>query len=673
MLNQQAAIIIDRAYDGYSAALTAFGYVCSALPRGYLANANGASDAYFACQYIADILNNGALGAEPLAQKLPYWLLAMSRAVSPKTVAIANGYVAYKWSGSGILVPPGGFPLNPSGSAGTRLVTPTNTLLWGFPGGALPVGYTEQLGKQAFLTIAQFMSNKGLENKMVSLDDKTQFDTNVSTYCVQRGITGWGPFGGGGIDLLLDHEVPIHSPLLGTWNTPATNPINTLSGRGGQRTSKTAGTPIMIGAGLSSIFQARHWSTKIKPYIKFYDFLEFGQVLAYFCQGLLTRLASDNISQSTISDPLAYQCPLSLQEVLLLLRNEMMYLFSSTQAACQCITPRNQNANMFTTFSAGTNSCSVGSVNMQLPLAFVENIKSAACQMGITKGRSVRYWLPVLGKYDGVSLSQSDYQVDFTVLGEVTTVPVFATPSAKTVSTKGEQVAAEPIFNLIDGTSGGTSYFINDTKRLGELVVHWNKWIANLSAYSSSLTTVTNDKGMVVIGVPTKTRHWNQPSEAGLARAKAFVDPRMSKSNGFGTVYASQEAVAVTGYSELLPGTDIFFRSFVLPINYIGPAENDRSETDFQRYRGLYEETHTIVNSSTGDAAKTLESIHYTFAEQLTKGKAAPITEMDQQIEELSKHGQAGILSTLARTVGGAVFGPGVGNVLGTIGDAIGV
>jgi len=524
------------------------------------------------------------------------------------------------------------------------------------------------------------------QNKQVPATVKTDYDRNVSPQCVVAQVTGWGAGGAGGQAFQAQLEVPIRTPLLSVLNKPLQPPAQVEFARNANYSMYMSGSPMAIGAFFPGLFPMGHWNTRKAPHFMFIDFLEFADVLAQYVLGVQTMKATASTSQLTITDPVPYKCPITLLEMQLLLRNEIMYAFGVCQAGAQSILPRvpsTAQSNEFQPFASGTTTCSTASSGMLLPKAFVENIKSLCYVSGDLdkNGKPVKYsptfYIPVLGKYAYDELKSSDYIVPWDIQGTPTPLPAFTEDvSLKTKDAKTGKLVdvAEVPIDLIDGSSAQNYVFINDSTRLGQLVALWNEWIKKLEEFSSTLTTITSDGGMKILGAIFTCRHWSETSQASKKRTADVVDVRLqARPELSSTVYANREQFAISSGCKFISGTDTFLRVWVLPINRLTPVDTTNNATGFVRMQSLMEHPSSITTSPTGDEAVALATLHKDYAQALLRGAATQKTQWDTIIDSLDQTGHAGILSSLASAVGGAIFGPEVGSTIGAIGNSLGL
>jgi len=293
-----------------------------------------------------------------------------------------------------------------------------------------------------------------------------------------------------------------------------------------------------------------------------------------------------------------------------------------------------------------------------------------------------------LGKYNSDDLVSTDYQA--TTTGDTpTTIDVFtAVPpvfhrrrlsvKAKTnttASTDGEvweQDMVEAPINFCDGGSGSNYLFINEPKRLQQLVALWNEWVERYATYSMALTTATRDQGVNICSSVGVTRHWVPPAAGSKIRSENMRDMRLVSRRYLGaTLYADREAVAISSYDRMLgPVYDQISSLWILPINKAVAGLTEAAQSSFQREQIIRGETAS-VSSSAQDSGTTLSTLHGRYAQAMVKGPNAPASDIETFFVEQTKNGKAGILSGLVAGFIGKAFGPTAGSIAGTVSELL--
>jgi len=158
-----------------------------------------------------------------------------------------------------------------------------------------------------------------------------------------------------------------------------------------------------------------------------------------------------------------------------------------------------------------SNTVSLGTQGMKLPLMIVENLKALLGRWVKTKSMDM-FFCPIIGQYQGDVLDSADYTATTDDAIPVTIQVFSAEPtterkrkivrqnsknssglSTATLGTAVRQVLeaeevwepeVEAIINFIDGSSASDFAFINDPKRLEALVSLWNEWVSRYATYS---------------------------------------------------------------------------------------------------------------------------------------------------------------------------------------------
>jgi len=399
-------------------------------------------------------------------------------------------------------------------------------------------------------------------------------------------------------------------------------------------------------------------------------------------------------------------CPLTLQEVMLLLRNTMMGAYKDSQAAVQgCLPfrPSGSGSNSFTPFLAGTNSCALDTLDMFLPTPLVENIRSLAARRVPSKTSKGKFWyLPVLGQMFQDELSAADYTTVVTI-GGVPQAPmsVFQTGAvfeATDIDLKGNEskhMLAETLISLIDGTTGSSQAFINDPEHLKTLCTLWNAWLngSGIAQYSTAVITLGTEKGINVLCSVAMTRIWGSTGNdhahnilTGLrpqkttehvlpcssSKKKTVVsDTRFSgnkKRSITSTVYAIRQAFIDVSQGEILGAPyEQVQGTWILPLYEL--LSDGEQPTSIQKWQFIMEEQNSKARSSGIDGV-SLAAMHSVYASKMTRSKLAPKDDWSEFFTEMARTGRGGILTGLVAGLVGAAF-PALGGVANTIADAL--
>lgn len=727
--NQQDQIAVQVPVSALTVQGVAMSYVTYVLSKGYMANADDNSYPYYAYVYLIKILLNAMGNVAPLTDTLPFWLLSLVRALSPKSSNFRSGIISYTWAlDSPAYVAPNALqPIGPG-------AYPSNWNLWVpttgdaasdlFPIGQVPDSYgsTDENGALAWANLTQFMTRRRSAEDPYALmhalfpiaTTKTPFDKDVSAFAQNNWQNGGGwNYTGGPFDL-LEHEVCIRNPILSCLSgptqyeqqTPNRFPTNVIY----------CGTDaLFLGGWLATMCTKRTLNTRIYhdatdkankcvlPRFKFIDFLEFVDVCGQWMVQLIQAFAADPQFQQSFTSTGGYPvpnliCPLTLQEFSLLLRSVLFQIFKNTQPSVQAMYPRlpnNNTDNEFVAYVSSATTCFLSNIDMQLPLPLIENMY--ALTIGVLK-MSGELFIPVLGQYALDALLSSDYVATIPVGSEGTeTVSVFtegpymkkrsiakssSTSKIRVIVDKGvvpkpdivEIALVADVISLIDGKNQSTGDYIciNDPTRLAQLATIWNNWVLSWpKTYSSALGSVATERGINALYSTNMTRHWI-PVSSGKKMPQpddldVVIDSRISsKKYLVSGPYSVKNEIAITQQSKLIANPYESFQSkWILPCNRADENNSIGAESAFVRYSSMLGEPFSQTRTGLGDGA-ALSMIHAIYASKMVHSRTSDEDDWDSEIKTLSARGHAGILSGLvADFVGGIV--PGMGNTVSAL------
>jgi len=456
-------------------------YISQAVLKGFLTLTQNPSDAFGAFYYMYGILNAYVRGGVPQAIQLPYWLVQLGQSLAAKTqVKFGLGNFSYSIQQSDDLftVPNTPIVMGPAayGNKWSLNVAGTGKV------NNLPIAVNPDIpsdgGEAAWNALQTFMPNpKEPWTTLVNIGTETPGKNSTSAFAIPTCTAGEGYSDTGGWMYIAQMEVPIREPILSTLCSSdiQSNAIGII--RTGIRSTSAGGDALWTGS-FCSKFPGRMWAGKKYPRFHCIDFMEFASVIALWVSTLQTTYcaspkAIEAIGLETL-DPASIICPISLQELLLCLRNEMCLAFQKTQDGVQGMSPIYAilaNSNYFEPYVISTTTAPKGSCNITFPESFVENIK---CLVGRyikhPKTKDIEFWVPVLGDRHGFTLTQSDYTYTANINGTVTTYPSFTVPAVhkKVRSKTGDSWVpqVETPINFPDGAAAGQFLFINDQEAL---------------------------------------------------------------------------------------------------------------------------------------------------------------------------------------------------------------
>lgn len=711
LANQVRTITVGKTISGPTFATFAMGYISRALERGYQASASNNWNPYYAVVYLTGLLLSYANAKPVPTTQMPLWLLQICHAISPKGVPFESAKVNYQFVGPATDVPTvntvwGYLPYGYQYSLGT----PSGGTVNGFPIiTATGSAYDDTLGAAAFQEVSKFMETSALTvvekriSKIVPSSTTTPFTNDVSAFALYKLAEGVGATGqGGGIYGQLQHEVPILHPILSLISCGADSFILQDPSRNFNWSTPVTGDPTCLAALASTLLSTRQLSMKRNLRVKAIDFMEFAETLGDWVQQIIQAYFNDEANQLTAAASINALCPLTLQEVLLLLRAVMMAAFKESQAAVQGLypfTPSSSTDNQFVPFVSSVGTCPLLALDMQLPSMFVENIRALTARMVNHGGtaQNVQWYLPCLGQRALDNLNHADFPVTYLdSTGASTTYSAFASGVLyeKEVKTaKGDtskQSLVEAPISMIDGSSTTNLLYINDPKRLKELVVIWNEWLSTsgVGSFSMKLCTFGTEPGINVLASIGLTRIWTTVGggERGHSRgreekmvkyeelvrkADKIIDIRIQKKykHLVSGPYANRSAIIDVAQGELLSAPyEQVLGTWILPTDDDELILGENS-TVIQRFQFMYGEGYSMarVSAAVGTA---LAALHSTYASKMVKAKLAEQSDISAFIDECANLGRGGILSGLVAGLVGSAF-PSLKGVATTISEAL--
>ncbi len=660
-------------------------YVSAALSRGYLSFATNSSYPYFASVYMVNVLLSYIKATVPGSNMLPLWLQNLGQALAPKTVPCDKGHVFYRFVPnitSLPWVPPANTTIGSTSYGYEFLLYVTGTTNVDlFPVAVAPGGYTEADGAAAWASLAGFMRIDGAYHTEIIPLRETTWKKNVSAFGFPAGQEGLGYGTAGGQAYQAGLEVPVHNPVLSVFANFLTQGIN--PSRYARFTNMFGGDACFAASTFYGLWHHKWLGTKRNPKFHAIDFLQFGDVLAQWVAALQQKSMQDNAYVATLNgDFTQTQCPITLQEFLLIVRNEMMSLYNVTQVSTQSIYPRapaSDTNNEFVPYICGSNTVGLGTTGVKIPMMLAENMKSLVGRMVLySKGGTDPMWFsPILGQYALDVLDPADYTFE-TAAATPAVLPSFAADPPtirRRRNSKGETTwlpEVEAAISFIDGTSGSSYYFINDQTRLKQLTALWNQWITRFQTYSMKLTTVSFDVGVNICTSIGITRHWIPPPTEFLARNADTRDVRLEKRRGLtATPYANRLVIAESSHAKLLSAPyDLIQKMWILPVNKATAGLTPQQQSVFVREQIMQGETYSVSLASENGGV-FMSNINFSYAQAMVRGTTGTTLEIEDFFDQQSKNGSAGPLSGFVAGALGKLFGPTIGSISGTVAEML--
>jgi len=680
--NMNSVIPYRVPIDATSLAAPILAAVSYAIQRGWALSSNLPSDPYHATIYMVEMLIACVKNETPQIMDVPVWLHYLCQSVTERKVKSRGGQLDYSFELIESFAQDYEIPIGLSESyryiLGVKGTTIVNEV---FRATAPPVAYTNELGERAaqsmWLYLAAYHADSPM-HKLIAINKTNKVSRTASPYAVLLPGPGGGFEGTGGWNKRLQLEVPVDFPLFSCFKTATLTDDNEDNSRAPLFLRNFTGDGFLLGGMLTYKLMPYQLKLKNPPNIHFVDFNELLDVLALSVQlAIARRLEDSDTRENLANDPNYYvdniQCPLTLQEVGMILRYTVMAAFDDSQLCGQSLYPRARigNLNEFASFVCGINTApQSGATNMRIPLLLKENVL-ALRERVINAGRSGAanplVWMPILGQYENDRLEPESY---CNTIDETEYPAFFFNQQEVPVS-------------YIDGSSGKEFVWINDPGALIPIIEQWNNWTVKMANYYWTMDTIGSDMGIDPLFSGCMTRHWlnieprTAPPVPTRRKSQPKLPPvpkkrfeRLRQQDG---IYGSRKALAVSCYvppfKSAWEGVQQFF---VLPINKIGPAQpgDPTTFTSYQRIAAFRGETYQIPLGSGEGNFVTLADLHFLMATQMVKTKFAEVDMTQKVIEKLGENGDAGILSSIVASLAGKII-PGVGPVAEAIANVV--
>jgi len=683
---------------------TIYGVVCEALARGYIPNAASESYPYFAYVYMTNMLVSAANNATPKEMTIPRWLAHLVQALVQTRVKSRAGHVSYKFTvpdtwDDNYVINMGPILYARSANLGVKSINSVwPGSYWRVTGP--PATYSQEEGELAAQEIWQFLKSCYEDDKhtMVSIGQANFMTSDASAFAVNISSPGGGFRNTGGPRVELTLEVPAFRPMFSLLRAQTSNDI--VPNRAANFPRSYGGDSIWLGGQLlrrpDSLYQS-----KTPPIFKFIDFYEIVDVfflyVRYACEAKMldpdTEAAIEDFGNANVYFEENVQCPLTRQEVAIMLRSVLMALFADTQPYVQGLFPRvpaSLASIEFVSFISGVGTHPVlGASSMLMPLLLKNNLLALTERIffpGFIEGTSVNnmtQYTPVLGCYNGTNdLGSLTFAGFKNGTGTVNYEPFKVNP-------------AEVAIDMIDGKFAGGYAQINDPDGVNRLIVAWNDWSTRMADYFWSTTPFSIDAGNPALWTLGFTNNWTfsiigeekekelkekvcyvpehksmEKNEETPEKPKTFEEIRDKRWTSKGDTppgnnfYSLRDVVALTTSTRPFKSAWEYIQYFIKPVN---PLPNTltpvvpRQSTAYTRISCLNQEFFSLV-TSTGNVgtnlpvAENLREKHMKLAKLCIKSKYAEKGDFQELMESWEKNGQAGILSSIAAGLIGSIF-----------------
>jgi len=669
-------------YDVKTITSLALGPVLLAMRKGWINQLTDASSAatlgypYYAFVKLFQSFIAAMSGTAPILQGAPRWYWYLTQALTPKTLKYKTGRVSLKWnvpSGDATFVPDSAFTYI-GGTAALYIPQFGGGEVDGFLSLLPPTPYTNDLGEVAITQLFQFYKSEGM-NEIVSTY-QTPCETTASAFAACSPEIGESENLTSGLVTTVYSELSIQMPILAKFAKyqPETY-------RGWQRIQVSGGSPCYTIPRMIEFDPAKPKTiyNQLAPQFKYYNFDEFFTVLSFIIGSALEQNAKTPLSGSLLPP-----CPLTSQQVQLLLRHTLMRRFYNH--LIQDVSNSGAGAIAVVPFSAASNGLSTTTTNMMLPLLLTENIRASG-RKSVQLGNSSIDYVPVLGRPFGLPQ-----------IGNFT----YDTPDGS-VNLYASLVGETPI-NIIDLSfplATPTGFITTEGETIVSLCNQWNDWIKGLSSYLTPLGDPGLEKGLNAFSNILTTVHQKYvaappplpaPVNGGMTRQssrKKFIglDPLVVKkvkvvpSNVVGSNYFAEV------YPIVLTSTNVqqdpvlkYVKNMIAPVIIADGSLSTFSVTiaaqqifRIEPYKVPMNNLPAIVGATT-TGSQTLLSRMLQMALFDVKAPFSDESEVVLDLTEAAKQGRGGFFSNLAGMFAEDVIGiKGAKNIANTIGQVVGI
>lgn len=665
----------------------AVGLATQLVKRGastLLQAASSSVNPWIAAQAWQQMLTNVQAGQYPDAINLPGWMWNILQTLVPKNVNWKTGKLNASWlSGAAPIYGNGIVTMTQNGYSYStvfgyqsigQIVNMYSTLL-------PHAGLTDQgqgvLALQKLLAV--FPQDLAMQ-KLVLQPDPLPFiadDVSSMAMCYAE-IGSSGLCDTGGLAVTAYSEKKINIPLVAHF-APYQGDVNNYRGTWEYR--KTGASPTYLMGRAWELGRKTEWTNKLSPFIKFYNFDEYWIQLNLILAGALTQ-------GENFDTPGPYpSCPLTAQQVQILLRQEMLGTFSNDLAFdLRC---DDEPFLPIIPFQVGNNGVPTSNAGMRLPRFFVECVRTVKRHISELANGTLVDYVPVLGRPNPQFVAQLG-GFSYTV-GDMS-VPIFATVGGEV------PVDIIDLHAIVESTP--TWLVIGGTEYANEITL-WNSWIEGLQANLTGLCTIGEEGGIAALysniwscqqlyvaptqpsAVTNQTKVLAKQSSKKHIQQYGIVMPKVSATapvpDANSSIYQNNIFIVRDSCVNPIYSATWKYQSAIVKPAWLYTISNN--EASDSMLRSLYCEPWVLQSGGTmpaGNQIGAYPTIYSRIAKAAefdvkTTFQGGQLNEMEVDFNELAAKGRGGFFTGLASMFGRAIGVPAISEAADAIGRVVDV
>jgi hypothetical protein len=598
---------------------------------------------YYAMLYFFHLLEASATMTQVTVpkNKIAVWIRDLLAEISPKTGALlGSGVLSYKWDYSNNTVP---------GPTFNYPLSSTTSMYFGQPGGtttggyntmiAASGGYTTEIGGVAFAHLCTFLSNLTVIQRgefapwqLVDLNvESSPLNNSVAAFAASNKVIGKGLIGGY-LSSIASSETHIDAPKFSVFARD-----DDLS-RGFRAHHPSSGDSNWLVASILNQKTYKEYFSKNYTIFKPCDAFEFfDRVASYIARAFGHYYASQNSNNTSR----LLNIGLTASEFLVLMRLQLMKIFSATQYGVQTIYPYVGTVDNFIPWPVtACGAPAIDATPVLLPLFLTENLQALRAReiytninpaTGKLDKKSPRMYVGILGQYAETAFEAKTYQYN----NGSSMVSIFT----------GDGDSVDLInckCNTVFVDFGGSPKIFEDTEQ-------FNSVMTVLGPYTQQQTMLEGDEGIAGISVIGRTYvvgvTKQEDKKCKKERRKSVNDPSIALEEKRIRAYLSQQ-VPVSGVTAIQKS---FWNPEFLEIINQQATGNVTIDTLRSLNLEMWQEMFGQNFSSGGNENLPMVEMRKACVDNCAKAYNADNSTVVKSMLRLAETGRAGILGDLAK------------------------